>query len=261
MTSVRRLLGAGAAIAVVGAGVLALPAAAFAADLAPATDAPATTTPTSSPVAPAVVTGNEAFSVSPSGPYSKGQLVTVSASGWPASSAVIILTCPKGVLPKANPPAINCGSFSSPKTGGLFSSVDASGKGSWKINIVEGSLGSVPAYSCSASTACTIGVYGIDADAYKPYNSGALKAYTITYSDAPAATKTAKSGSGTKSPSGSTTSTASSTSGSTTGGGTQLTKTGAGDTATMALTGAGAVLLGAVMVLLTRRRTSASATV
>lgn len=278
MTSVRRLLGAGAAIALASGSLLMTPSMASADEGIPAEPAPTATAaegevPVGEPsaveapseVTPFVYTGNEAFTLSPAGPYSGGQQISVNLTGWTKGQLVVILTCPKGVFPKANPPGAGCAPYTNPAGGGTVGTIGDGGKGSFKLTIVEGKLDGT-SYTCSTKTPCTIGAYGTDSDGVPAKTP---KAQTITYKSAAtsgsstsgSSTSTSSTSTSSGSTSGSSTSGSSTSSGTTTSSGTGgLVNTGPGDAPELAMTGFGVLVLGSLMMAFTRRRSTSTTT-
>lgn len=201
-------------------------------------------------VAPAVVSGTESFTVSPKGPWTKGQKVSVNFKGWTPGQLVVALTCPKGVWPAANPPGAGCAPFTDPSKGSNIGNIKPDGTLSLEITVQEGALAGT-SKSCTTATPCTIGAYGTDEDA-TPAQSPPL--VTIAYAGASGGSS---GGSSTGTPTSSNSSSGGSStggstaggtaSGSSTSGGAELANTGSSSTTSLALMGLAVVLLGGVM--------------
>ena len=82
------------------------------------------------------------------------QEVTVNLTGWTPGALVVVLTCPEGVFPAANPPGAGCAPFTNPANGGTAGTIGGDGKLSVKLNIVEGALDGTQA-KCSTATPCS----------------------------------------------------------------------------------------------------------
>lgn len=204
------------------------------------TDDEATAETAAAAAAPASISPAVTFSISPSGPWEGGQKVTVTTQGWAPGDSFTIFTCPKGVYPAANPPGAGCAAFTGPH--GFFGVVDGSGKGSASITILQGSADGI---TCEKDGDCTIGVYGIDAEA-TPENTPAAKAITYVPAENPPTENP-----GTETPTTETPSTDTSGSGN---NGPQLAETGSGQAAPYGLLALAAIGTGTVLLLAARRR-------
>jgi len=213
-------------------------------------------TPAQAALVPFVYSGTESFSVSPAGPYTGGQSVTVNFKGWTPGQLVVTLTCPKGVWPATNPPGGGCAPYTQPDNGSNIGVIAPNGTLSLKIKVPSGKLAGTTK-SCSNTSQCTFGAYATDSDATpaktpKPkvivYKTASTGGSTSTSSG------TKKSSTGTKSTSSKTTTGSTTTS----SGGETLVDTGAGS-GDLAAAGLALLLAGSLMVGATsfRRRGSA----
>jgi hypothetical protein len=204
---------------------------------------------------PAILSGTEAFTVSPGGPWKGGQEVSINFKGWTANQLVVALTCPKGVWPAANPPGGGCAPYTNPAGGSSIGTIKADGTLSLKVTIVEGKLAGTD-YTCSTATPCTLGAYSTDEDANAEKGPSQMPPQvTIKYvgassgSSGGSATGGASSGgsaTGGSATGGSATG-GSSSGGDATNGGTELANTGPGSATDLAWIGWSVLLLGAVL--------------
>jgi LPXTG-motif cell wall-anchored protein len=189
---------------------------------------------------PASISPAVSFTISPSGPWTGGQKVTVTTTGWAPGDSYTIFTCPTGVYPAANPPGAGCAAFTGPH--GFFGVVDGSGKGTATITILQGSVDGI---TCEKDGDCTIGVYGIDAEA-TPENTPAAKPITYVVAEDPTTPDTETPDTETPSTGGDTDTDTES--------GPQLAETGAGQAAPYAAWAGIALLAGTGLLLASRRR-------
>ena len=131
-------------------------------------------------IAASVVTGmagsaaaTPALSVTPAGPYTNLQKVTVTSSGWPAKAPVAIGVCPAG-KPLTGP--ADCGL--SKLGASVLTSANASGTATTTLTIIEGNLqaSAYPGYSCNNVTKCAIASANISAG-----KNGFQPTYALTY--------------------------------------------------------------------------------
>lgn len=277
MTVARTLLTTAAAAALATGALLTGAGSALAADepavtatesaVAESTEAPTPeAAPADAPVQKAAVVPKAAtvfgtLKASPAGPYTDGQTVTLTYTGFPANAQIVASTCVGGIT--LGGPG-DCAPLNG--SGSAITAADGSGKGSVKIKVIAGTLGASdePSHKCgnTSSQKCVFSV--------TDFSGNGPKTIAVKYKTAAASTG-ASTGSSTGSSSGadtgssSSSSTDSSTSATSNTGGTASGTAGSNDpalattgssTSTVALGGLGMVAVGALFVVAFSRRFS-----